>query len=172
MAYDYLKQDIGIFFAAQDLTDWQYKAVQLNSLNGAPMWQKPPQSGSGIVQGILKNAPIAGGECIVQFQGIAKAILGGSSPILAGRPVTIDTADGTIIEGGAFGTTVQGGSPGDIISILLSGGGDFSLDNFNYNVAPESPPLTIPTGQSMIIHDCEWCIEGSVNIDGVVYIEE
>jgi hypothetical protein len=170
MATDYITQVIGIFRAAEDLTDHQYKVVQLNSLNTEVLWQKP--SLSGTPQGVLTNAPRAGQAALVQVFGIAKVTLGGTAPIMAGRGVgTLE--DGTVIEGGSFGTTVSAGSPGDIIEILL-GGSASSSESFSWETVLPNRQVKVPKFQQMTVHlNCgeQYIIEGDLLLDGDLILE-
>lgn len=162
--------EIGLYCAAEDLTDHQWRAVQLNDFNDKPMWQKPSGLGVGVPQGVLSNTPRVNQSCSVIISGIAKAVVGGSSFIKAGRPVGV-LEDGTIVEGGTFASTVDSGEPGTIISILLSGGG-FTSSNFSYVDIPSDPPILIPLGQAMNVHGGDLCINGDLYLDGDLYIED
>jgi hypothetical protein len=170
MAVDYISQVIGIFRASEDLSGHQYRVVQLNSLNAEVLWQKP--SLSGTPQGVLINAPRIGESCAVQVFGIAKCILGGTQPIMAGRGVgTLD--DGTVVEGGSFATTTSSGNPGDIISILL-GGSSSSTESFSWETVLPGRVIKVPSNQQMHVHllcDEEYVINGDLYLDGNLVIE-
>lgn len=163
MAIENIAEYIGLYSAAEDLSDHQYKGVRLNSLNGTPLWQKPYSS--GLIQGVLANAPRLGQTAKVQILGIAKATVG-PEPVAAGRAVGWNT-DGELVLGGTAATTIGSGNPGDIIEILLGGGG-VNSSNFSYNQVDQ---LTlIPYNQQMIVHDVvylehELCIEGELVIE-------
>lgn len=163
MAIENIEQHIGLYSAAEDLSDHQYKGVRLNSLNGEPLWQKPYSS--GLIQGVLVNRPRIGQVCKVQIFGIAKATVG-PEPIAAGRAVGWNI-DGELVLGGTAATSIGSGQPGDIIEILMGGGG-VSSNNFSYNLVDQL--ILIPYNQQMIIHEPaviehELCIEGSLIIE-------
>lgn len=171
MAVDYLKQNIGMFVAGEDLSGHQWRVVELNSLNpGIIVWQKPSLLGSGIAFGVLRNEPGIGQEATVQISGVAKIEIGGSNPILASRSVGY-LPDGTISEGGNLGISLAGGIPGDIIEVLLRPSPETG-DNFSYELTQLADKVIVPVGQQMSVHGGLLCVDGPINIDGTVYIEE
>ncbi len=172
MATDYNVKKLGQFVAGEDLTDWQFKVVQLSSLSpdGSIIWQKPSALTASVPLGVLRNQPLVGNECIVDYEGITKVYLGGSQDIQASRPVKI-LQDGTVIEGGNFGITVSKGSPGDIIEVLL-GRAQPDTDNFSYELIQPGQVVVIQQGQAMNVHGCLFCNDGVLHNEGTLYIEE
>lgn len=102
--------------AAADLSDYQYRAVKLNSdeeVNLASEGEK--------MSGILQDAPDAADKaCIVAYDGISKAVAGGE--IDAGDDVEVGT-DGKLIKatsGEVIGEAFSpAGADGEIFAVRL-----------------------------------------------------
>jgi len=132
MAWDLIKQEIGIFKAGENMTSARGKAVTFNSLD---RWQISGLTGplARSVHGILTNSPDNGRVASVQVSGVASVKLGGT--VTAGRYLDID-ANGDLIEshpGGSVGIALDNGIAGDIIPVLLllSNTVDVSVNNPN-----------------------------------------
>ena len=120
MAITNVETHIGLYPAAQDLSDKAYRGVRVNTQNEEPMWQLP--FSSGLVQGILVNSPKIGELCKVQILGVAKVVV--AEPVVGGRLVGFN-ADGELVPDTSTTTTVtslSNGVPGQLIEVLLGAG--------------------------------------------------
>lgn len=93
----------GVLVAGADLSTHQHKAVALNNAGAVVL------AGDGVLAlGILKNAPILGEACEIDFDGISKAIIGGSV-----------TNAGTKLAANASGQLIAAASAKHVVAILL-----------------------------------------------------
>lgn len=130
MAYNQQYTTLAGLRAGADLSGSQFKLVKLASTAGQVVLAGTLNSTTGpsAVVGVLMNAPASGEEAEVAIEGVVK-VIAGTSTIAVGDRIGSDsnsrasdagTTDNVFYAGRAL---TAAGAVGDIITVLLNGGG-------------------------------------------------
>jgi hypothetical protein len=164
VSYDLIPQFIGIYKAGQDLSNYQYYPVRLNSFQ---RWQLAAEGEDA--HGILVNKPLSGQVAKVCIFGIVQAIVG--EAVLPGRPLSVN-ADGKLIEstGGAIVaySVDYGTNDGDIVSVAVGsrGGVNVILDAEVDEINPGETVL-VDYINTAIVRSANWIVSTSDSVNNI-----